>query len=229
MNMFVKSLITLFALLCVGCTTDADGDDFDAGKVCPVEGVNVYGMPNRGTFIDERDGREYKYTTIGNRMWMAENLNYDCDYGYCYEVDSIPNFCETYGRMYNLYKEGKHDGLLDWDKVDSICPKGWHVPTQEEWAEMVDLLGAGSTRFFDVSFNPQLFTSDDVCSLSVLSAGVVYYNFRLERLHHSAAFWTSTQRNVSCAYSANFTDPRGGGAYFFSALPRQSIRCIKDN
>ncbi|MCQ2054808.1 MAG: hypothetical protein MJY82_05900 [Fibrobacter sp.] len=228
MNRFVKVLVTLSALLCAGCTTDADGDDFDAGKVCPVEGVNVYGMPNRGTFIDERDGREYKYTTIGNRMWMAENLNYDCDYGYCYEVDSIPNFCETYGRMYNLYKDGKRYGLLDWDKVDSICPKGWHVPTQEEWAEMVDLLGAGSTRFLDVSFNPQIVTPDDVCSLSVLSAGVVYNNFRLENVHHSADFWTSTQKNVSCAYSAHFTDPRSGGALFAAALPRQSIRCIKD-
>ena len=229
MNRFVKVLVTLSALLCAGCTTDADGDDFDAGKVCPVEGVNAYGMPNRGTFIDERDGREYKYTTIGNRMWMAENLNYDCDYGYCYEVDSIPNFCENYGRMYNLFKGDKHKGFLDQERVRGVCPQGWHVPTQVEWAEMVDLLGASSTRFFDVSFNPQIFASDDVCSLSVLSAGVVYSNYRLEGVHHSAAFWTSTQQTETGVYSANFTDPRSGGAQFAAVLPRASIRCIKDN
>ena len=54
-KIFLALTLTLFA----GCATDA-GDSFDADKVCPAEGTNVYGMPNRGTFVDERDGQEYK-------------------------------------------------------------------------------------------------------------------------------------------------------------------------
>ena len=35
-----------------------------------MDGYNAYGMPNRGTFVDERDGQVYSYTTIGDQVWM---------------------------------------------------------------------------------------------------------------------------------------------------------------
>ena len=75
-NLKTIIVITILSILTISlnaCTTDAE-EEFDAESVCPAEGMNAYGMPNRGTFIDERDGQEYKYTTIGNQVWMAQNL-----------------------------------------------------------------------------------------------------------------------------------------------------------
>ncbi|MCL4100944.1 MULTISPECIES: FISUMP domain-containing protein [unclassified Fibrobacter] len=109
-------LFALLALFFSSCLTDSD-EAWSAEKVCPDIGTNAYGMPNRGTFTDERDGRVYKYTTIGDQVWMAENLNYKTEaWSVCYfEEDG----CNTVGRFY-LYDSAS-------------CPLGWHLPSMDEW------------------------------------------------------------------------------------------------
>jgi hypothetical protein len=71
-------------------------------------------------FVDERDGRKYKITTIGNQTWMAENLNFAIEG--CYG-ESLSN-CEKYGRMY------------DWEKAKIACPAGWHLPSKDEFESL---------------------------------------------------------------------------------------------
>lgn len=70
----MKMLPTLVGLMAISyfaaCSDNgSSAEAFNAAKVCPESG--------RGTFVDERDGQEYRYTTIGNQVWMAQNLNYD--------------------------------------------------------------------------------------------------------------------------------------------------------
>lgn len=116
-----RMLIALtFALFFIACSTDADDEYvFEAAVVCPDNA--------RGTFVDERDGREYKYTTIGNRKWMAQNLNFVADSGS--NCSYKENDCADKGRTYgeNVY--------------ESVCPKGWHIPNMDEWQELVQNMG----------------------------------------------------------------------------------------
>ena len=71
-----------------------------------------------GEILDERDGKIYKTIEINNRVWMAQNLNYDTTGTYCY--NDIEENCERYGRFYSYYAS-------DYSSVQT-CPQGWEIP-----------------------------------------------------------------------------------------------------
>jgi uncharacterized protein (TIGR02145 family) len=95
-----------------------------------------------------------KEVTIGKQVWMTENLNVDKfqnrdvipeaktagewkAYGdaeeaaWCYYDNDRKNG-EKYGKLYNWYAVNDSRGL---------APKGWHVPTDEEWTQLTVYLG----------------------------------------------------------------------------------------
>ncbi len=99
------------------------------------------------TFKDIRDGKVYKTVTIGNQVWMAENLTYLPEvntpatgsntepryyvYGYdgtdVDEAKATANYT-TYGVLYN------------WTAAMTACPAGWHLPSDAEWTQLENYL-----------------------------------------------------------------------------------------
>jgi len=58
-----------------------------------------------------------KSVKIGEQVWMAQNL------------DS------------KAKKKGKHGGLYDWESANKACPKGWHLPSDNDWQTLVNFTG----------------------------------------------------------------------------------------
>lgn len=122
-------------------------------------------------FCDERNGRVYKYTSIGGQVWMAENLDY--------RVPSSANsqmresFCEQRENDYDLYC-GAKGRYYPWHVamakdiracgeghvctspnqqgyVQGVCPDGWHLPFWSEWQLLIQTVGSERINYWDLS------------------------------------------------------------------------------
>ncbi len=108
-----------------------------------------------GILTDERDGEVYKTAKIGDQIWMGQNLRYlptefveGCDLRWIDEREK-PDSLDTYGRGYswieatriscNHMSEAISFGGEDYPlPFQGICPKGWHIPSLDEWKIMIE-------------------------------------------------------------------------------------------
>jgi uncharacterized protein (TIGR02145 family) len=101
--------------------------------------------------VNDADGNVYTTVTIGNQVWLGENLrttkfsNNDpiamvldsaqwpvqIAAAYCY-YNNDSSFVNPYGNLYNWYTV---------DDARNVCPTGYHVPNATEWDELVNYLG----------------------------------------------------------------------------------------
>lgn len=108
-----------------------------------------------GTMTDARDGKTYRTTTIGNQVWMAENLNYADSSkttslkgkSWCHV--NKEEHCAVAGRLYTwaaaidsvaLANDADNPQTCGYGvecslpaTVQGICPEGWHLPSNSEW------------------------------------------------------------------------------------------------
>ena len=101
--------------------------------------------------LTDIDGNTYNIVTIGDQVWMQENLRvtklndgtpipcltdedtwlYTNEPGYGWYDNDASTYGELYGAMYNWYTVN----------TGTLCPNGWHVPTDAEWTVLTDYLG----------------------------------------------------------------------------------------
>ena len=135
-----------------------------------------------GTFVDPRDGSEYKTCKIGNQFWLAENLKFELDSDDCVAYDEDYQYFDKYGYLYC------ENGL------EAAIPEGWHLPTRKEWETMVRFAKKDS-RCKDVlsviASEEWIESSSDKYGFSMVAGGIGNCSGDFELLDYSAHFWVS--------------------------------------
>ncbi|MDR3001411.1 MAG: hypothetical protein LBU89_09125 [Fibromonadaceae bacterium] len=145
-----------------GFTVENSSSSVEENSSSSIEDANssasIEAVSNDCTFTDSRDNQSYKCVTIGEQTWMAENLNYagiGGDLGTCerhsFHESNRTLDCNTYGRLYSWQdtREGQactRMGCMDGTNncntcVGGVCPAGWHLPSKEEWEELIAFAG----------------------------------------------------------------------------------------
>ena len=77
-------------------------------------------------FVDPRDGKVYPAVQLGNRRWMAANLDYAAPSGSAFYANQ-PSFETPFGRLYTQQAAG------------AGVPAGWRLPSQADWQALFAL------------------------------------------------------------------------------------------
>lgn len=244
---FTLLLFTAFLAACATPTVSSD-DDSDEISDCYNSDIDY------GSLTDRRDGQVYRTVQIGNQIWMAENLNFDpgqggsgkatYEWSWCYEND--PDNCEIFGRLYTWAAAFDSIALSDGgndmncgdgqacdlpEKVQGVCPDGWHLPTKDEWNTLFTTVGgkddAGKILRSRSGWHNGSNGTDGV-GFCALPAGTGSQR-SFQNSGHRASFWVGTENvsergwNVVMHY---YSDKAGfGNAYKRGGL---AVRCLKD-
>lgn len=210
--------------------------------------VTVKQMEAPDSFTDERDNHVYKTVEIGNQVWMAENLAYlpsistdkmsETEAKY-YVYDNLSTDINEVKKSNNYIQYGV---LYNWVAAMKSCPKGWHIPTNEEWKELEMFLGMSkedadkkndrgdiANKMKNITGWDPSDNASNESGLSVLPAG-----FRGSIYSHKgkrAMFWTGTEYESSNrgAYYRKIDELFNFVGYrYANKKDGYSIRCIKN-
>lgn len=130
----------------------------DGGQMVQSQ-IIVFVDPKPTSECVDADGKEYKTVKIGDQVWMAENLAYlpklseqtgkegensaKCYYVFDYtgtdldQAKAHPNYSK-YGVLYNF------------EAAKVSCPKGWHLPSKDEFQKLKDFVSANGDKSGEV-------------------------------------------------------------------------------
>jgi uncharacterized protein (TIGR02145 family) len=207
----VLGFAVIAVLLFEGCSNSGVNDDIGS--------ENQYFNPsiNYGSLTDSRDGKHYRTVRIGDRTWMAENLNYAtpvCGSSWCY--GNRASYCAIYGRLY------------DWCAALSSCPAGWRLPSYEDWRDLIQTAGglevAGENLKSQTSWNDNGNGTDEF-GFSALPSGYSRNDHRTFIGAGWSGFWWSA--TTLGAWIMGF-DYKGVEAHEIGSQAGLSVRCVRD-
>jgi len=173
------------------------------------------GTNETGLILDKKNNISYGTVKIGSQWWMAENLN-EAGGKFCYSNQS--SNCALYG---GLYAWTDAMALAITEKARGLCPQGWHIPSLNEWQQLLDFYGQGEAK--------KAMEVNGSSDFRMYLAGQRSVAGSSELMGQVTNFWTSTKSSGDNAIAFSFQKDQDN--YFKLNLGQRygfSVRCIKD-
>ncbi len=191
--------------------------------------------------ITDQDKRIFKIVKIRSQVWMAENLNVSTysngdsipqikdavlwskqkTGAWCYYENKTENGSK-YGKLYNWYAVNDPRGL---------APRGFHIPSDEEWEQLIDNIGqskAGAKIKAKKGWKLNENATNE-SGFSGLPGGYRYNVGAFLYVGNNACFWSSTESLNNKAWgrtlSHKMSDVGRDDGSLGSGL---SVRCVVD-
>jgi uncharacterized protein (TIGR02145 family) len=204
---------------------------------------------NPGSGVTDADGNFYETLIFGEQEVMKQNLKTT---KFCNgdEIENIEDFNEwsnlntaawsyynndvinndVYGKLYNYFTVADSR---------NVCPCDWHVPTEEEWNELLNFLGGPGVsqnvggKMKEVGFehwNSPNFGATNESNFTALPGGARLLFSNFFGIREQCNLWTSTEFNADNSYKRDlgYNGNLFSGSTTISKKTGISIRCMKN-
>jgi uncharacterized protein (TIGR02145 family) len=216
------------------------------GIVC--EDCFPIGAPGAG--VTDTDGNYYPTVINGNQEWMAANLatthfsNGDpidpvtdtaqwvslTTPAWCYLNNNVGNNV-VFGKLYNGYAM---------EDSRNICPTGWHVPSNDEWAILMNTLGGANVAASAMRTTGTIgegtgfwpfdnVISNNISGFSAQPSGFRNLDGTFPWQIYCAVWWTSSLTPTDTYYTRSvYSFSNSAFNQDFTRTQGFSIRCLRD-
>lgn len=195
------------------------------------------------------DGYEYKFITIGNQVWMAENLRttkysngdiiettypasldisleYQPKYQWPYNGNGL--FETEYGRLYTWYAINDERG---------VCPTGWRVPSDADWTVLAGFLGGFTitgAKLKEVGTDHWQIPNEGATNESGFTAipgGYKRNDGDFDAIGIRGRWWSATESSATRAwrFGVDYNSIEFSRSDNYPKLGGYSVRCLKND
>jgi uncharacterized protein (TIGR02145 family) len=190
----------------------------------------------------DADGNRYDTVVIGTQIWFKENLK-TTKYNdgkpiplitnndewastktgaYCYINNDPDKYKNIYGALYNWYTV----------ETEKLCPIDWHVPTDEDYIELINYLGDfPGTKLKEVGIEHWHIPNNgnNLSGFTALPGGMRSRTGDFSYFGQCCYLWSATEKDSTAAHGRVLeTSDSYFGQSGWTKTFGFSIRCIKD-
>ncbi len=195
--------------------------------------------------VRDIDGNVYTTLVIGTQEWLGENLK-STRFSDGRTIPLVPGYtawmsmttpaCCFYRNDPEAYKD--IFGLLyNWHAAGdpSLCPAGWHVPSEKEWTELIEYLGGDSVAGGKlkaegtIRWNSPNIGASNISGFSAQPGGNRDYDGSYSMIGLRFSCWSSTEYNWRSGWSMNIDNYESRAkSIAYGKTMGMSVRCIRN-